>query len=132
VLYKHCTAHPVFIIFSIMEPTMLSQSQPPDEPITSEVISDNIVDADESAVVDHTSIPHKATVLPLFATLSAEQQRRVFEPTPHDVRLIVVATNVAETSITIPGIKYVVDCGRHKEKTIQTTSGISKYEVQSK
>lgn len=43
--------------------------------------------------------------------------------------MIVVATNVAETSITIPGIKYVVDCGRQKERILQEETGISKYEV---
>eukprot|EP01034_Spumella_vulgaris_P025471 gene25471-31937_t len=44
-------------------------------------------------------------------------------------RLIVVATNVAETSITIPNIRYVVDAGRQKEKVQQTSSAIAKYEV---
>jgi len=39
----------------------------------------------------------------------------VFEAVPDGHRLCVVATNVAETSITIPGIKYVVDCGKSKE-----------------
>ena len=39
----------------------------------------------------------------------------VFLPVPKGQRLVVVATNVAETSITIPGIRYVVDCGRAKE-----------------
>jgi len=48
-------------------------------------------------------------VLPLFARLSAAEQRRVFIPT--QTQKIVVATNVAETSITIPGIKYVIDTG---------------------
>ncbi|MBN2515228.1 MAG: ATP-dependent RNA helicase HrpA [Deltaproteobacteria bacterium] len=48
-------------------------------------------------------------VLPLFARLSAAEQRRVFMPT--EAQKIVVATNVAETSITIPGIKYVIDTG---------------------
>ncbi len=40
---------------------------------------------------------------------------RVFQPPPPDSRLVIVATNVAETSLTIPGIRYVVDCGRAKE-----------------
>ena len=49
------------------------------------------------------------TILPLFARLSAGEQARVFAPGPG--RKVVVATNVAETSLTIPGIKYVVDTG---------------------
>jgi len=40
---------------------------------------------------------------------------KVFEPPPAGTRLVVVATNVAETSLTIPGIRYVIDCGRAKE-----------------
>lgn len=40
---------------------------------------------------------------------------KIFEPVPEGMRLVVVATNVAETSLTIPGIRYVVDCGRAKE-----------------
>lgn len=40
---------------------------------------------------------------------------RVFQPPPPDSRLVVVSTNVAETSLTIPNIRYVVDCGRAKE-----------------
>jgi ATP-dependent RNA helicase DHX37/DHR1 len=43
---------------------------------------------------------------------------KVFDPPPSGARLVVVATNVAETSITIPGIRYVVDCGRAKEVRI--------------
>ncbi len=50
-----------------------------------------------------------AEVIPLFARLSAEEQQRVFQPVKG--HKIVVATNVAETSITIPGIRYVVDTG---------------------
>jgi ATP-dependent helicase HrpA len=48
-------------------------------------------------------------ILPLYARLSAAEQHRVFAP--HDNRRVVLATNVAETSLTVPGIKYVVDPG---------------------
>jgi ATP-dependent helicase HrpA len=48
-------------------------------------------------------------ILPLFARLSAQEQERVFQPA--GMRRIVLATNVAETSLTVPGIKYVVDSG---------------------
>ncbi len=54
-------------------------------------------------------------VLPLYSLLSTPLQLRVFESPPADSRLVVVATNVAETSLTIPGIKYVVDTGKVKE-----------------
>lgn len=40
---------------------------------------------------------------------------KVFQPIPEGMRLVVVSTNVAETSLTIPGVRYVVDSGRAKE-----------------
>lgn len=48
-------------------------------------------------------------VLPLYARLSSAEQHRIFEP--HTGRRVVLATNVAETSITVPGVRYVVDAG---------------------
>jgi ATP-dependent RNA helicase DHX37/DHR1 len=54
-------------------------------------------------------------IVPLYSLLPSEKQMDVFNPPPSDARLVVVATNVAETSVTIPGINYVVDCGRMKE-----------------
>eukprot|EP00903_Cladosiphon_okamuranus_P006361 g6231.t1 len=68
-------------------------------------------------------------VVPLYAMLTAEEQATVFLAPPEGHRLVVVATNVAETSITIPGIAYVVDCGRQKRRVVQRSSGISKFEV---
>ncbi|AYY12237.1 ATP-dependent RNA helicase HrpA [Actinobacteria bacterium YIM 96077] len=60
-------------------------------------------------------------VLPLYARLSAAEQHRVFQP--HTGRRIVLATNVAETSLTVPGIRYVVDTG---------TARISRYSQRTK
>lgn len=64
-------------------------------------------------------------VLPLYGRLSAADQHRVFESsrTPGVRRRIVLATNVAETSLTVPGIRYVIDAG---------TARISRYSVRSK
>ncbi|HCZ14886.1 MAG TPA: ATP-dependent helicase, partial [Candidatus Accumulibacter sp.] len=53
--------------------------------------------------------PPHTEILPLFARLSVEEQGRIFKP--HVGRRIVLATNVAETSLTVPGIRYVVDSG---------------------
>ncbi|XP_031121225.1 ATP-dependent RNA helicase DEAH13-like [Ipomoea triloba] len=69
-------------------------------------------------------------VLPLYAMLPASAQLRVFEEVKEGERLIVVATNVAETSLTIPGIKYVVDTGREKVKRYNSFNGMESYEVQ--
>lgn len=56
-------------------------------------------------------------ILPLYSLLSTEKQMKVFEDPPPGTRLVVIATNVAETSITIPNVRYVVDAGRAKEVT---------------
>lgn len=69
-------------------------------------------------------------VLPLYAMLPASAQLRVFNEVKDRERLVVVATNVAETSLTIPGIKYVVDTGREKVKTYNLANGMETYEIQ--
>ncbi|KAH0480682.1 MAG: hypothetical protein KVP17_005077 [Porospora cf. gigantea B] len=59
-------------------------------------------------------------VLPLHSQLSVEEQNRVFCCPDPDTRRVILATNIAETSITIPGIKYVVDSGKVKVKSWST------------
>lgn len=92
--------------------------------------ADPLVNTEESGNERDEEVPAlKAWVVPLHAMLSEKQQARVFRPPPDGYRLIVVATNVAETSITIPGVRYVVDCGRQKNKVHRSKSGITQYEV---
>ncbi|XP_028807385.1 ATP-dependent RNA helicase DEAH13 [Neltuma alba] len=74
--------------------------------------------------------PGSLFVLPLYAMLPAAAQLRVFGEIKEGERLVVVATNVAETSLTIPGIKYVVDTGREKVKNYNSYNGMATYEVQ--
>ncbi|MCW8875091.1 MAG: ATP-dependent RNA helicase HrpA, partial [Gammaproteobacteria bacterium] len=66
-------------------------------------------DIREAAELLRKHHPPHTEVLPLYARLSAAQQQAVFKP--HRGRRIVLATNVAETSLTVPGIRYVVDTG---------------------
>ncbi|KAL2895863.1 ATP-dependent RNA helicase DEAH13 [Bienertia sinuspersici] len=68
-------------------------------------------------------------ILPLYAMLPAAAQLRVFEDIKEGERLVVVATNVAETSLTIPGIRYVVDTGREKVKEYNPSNGMESYEI---
>ena len=62
----------------------------------------------------HSAVTRGAEVLPLFARLSQADQDRVFDS--HTGRRIVLATNVAETSLTVPGIRYVIDAGTARVK----------------
>ena len=68
-------------------------------------------------------------VLPLYSQLQTKDQLKVFEPPPEGSRLVVLATNVAETSLTIPGIRYVFDCGRAKEKKYDQQTGVQSFEI---
>lgn len=68
-------------------------------------------------------------VLPLYSLLPSHKQQRVFEPPPEGARLCVVTTNVAETSLTIPNIKYVVDSGRQKTRLYDKVTGVSAFVV---
>ncbi|CAG2255740.1 DHR1 [Mytilus edulis] len=68
-------------------------------------------------------------VLPLYSLLSKEKQSKVFDPPPKGCRLCVVATNVAETSLTIPDIKYVVDTGKVKTKFYDKVTGVSTFKI---
>ena len=58
----------------------------------------------------------KFSVHYLHSTIPAAEQREVFRPPPKGVRRIILATNIAETSVTIPDVVYVVDTARVKEK----------------
>ncbi|XP_038619238.1 probable ATP-dependent RNA helicase DHX37 [Tachyglossus aculeatus] len=68
-------------------------------------------------------------VLPLYSLLAPEKQAQVFKPPPEGTRLCVIATNVAETSLTIPNIKYVVDCGKVKKRFYDKVTGVSSFRV---
>ncbi|KAL7024273.1 hypothetical protein ACKWTF_012967 [Chironomus riparius] len=68
-------------------------------------------------------------VLPLYSLLPSHKQARVFEPPPEGTRLCVVSTNVAETSLTIPDVKYVVDSGRQKTKFYDKVTGVNAFVV---
>lgn len=58
----------------------------------------------------------KLLILPLYAALPSNVQQRVFQATPKFTRKIILATNIAETSITVPGIRYVIDTGKAKQR----------------
>ncbi len=72
--------------------------------------------------------PPHTEILPLFARLSAAEQERVFKP--HNARRIVLATNVAETSLTVPGIRYVVDTGMARVKRYSYRNKVEQLKVE--
>jgi ATP-dependent helicase HrpA len=129
----HFNAAPVIEVSGRTYPVELRYRPPEEEPLNErdDPLQQAIIDAvDELSQVDRGDIlvflsgereiretaetlrKHKlqsTEVLPLYARLSPVEQGRIFKP--HGQRRIVLATNVAETSLTVPGIRYVVDTG---------------------
>ncbi|XP_063240181.1 ATP-dependent RNA helicase DHX33 isoform X2 [Bacillus rossius redtenbacheri] len=70
-------------------------------------------------------------VYPLYASLPSQMQLDVFRPTPQGARKVVLSTNIAETSVTISGIKYVIDCGKVKNRTHHPGTGLDVLKVES-
>ncbi|XP_031492999.1 pre-mRNA-splicing factor ATP-dependent RNA helicase DEAH10-like isoform X1 [Nymphaea colorata] len=66
----------------------------------------------------------KIFTVPIYAVLPSEQQILAFKPAPHGFRKVILATNIAETSVTIPGIKYVVDPGLVKARSYHPHTGM--------
>ena len=102
-------------------------------------------DFESSASVDDDIIPGKVEddlhlgddiekaspmhVLPLYSLLPTSEQLRVFDPPPQGSRLVILSTNIAETSLTIPDIRYVFDCGRAKERRYNTDTSVQSFKV---
>ncbi|TPX74038.1 hypothetical protein CcCBS67573_g04688 [Chytriomyces confervae] len=68
-------------------------------------------------------------ICPLFASQPAAQQQKVFAPAPPNTRKVILSTNVAETSITISGIRYIVDTGMAKVRAFNPKLGIESLAV---
>ncbi|KAH6570469.1 hypothetical protein BASA60_007677 [Batrachochytrium salamandrivorans] len=68
------------------------------------------------AMVKHRESLSSIVVYPIYSTLESIDQRAIFLPAPPGVRKIVLATNIAQTSVTVPGIRYVIDSGFVKQK----------------
>lgn len=86
------------------------------------------IDAAIQMISERSSSIHprapQVLALPLYAGLSSEQQLYVFEAAPENTRKIIVSTNIAEASVTIDGIVYVIDCGFVKLRAFNPNSGI--------
>jgi ATP-dependent helicase HrpA len=78
--------------------------------------------------LSHSAVTRGAEVLPLFSRLSQADQERVFDS--HSGRRIVLATNVAETSLTVPGIRYVIDVGTARVKRYSLRSKVEQLMVE--
>jgi ATP-dependent helicase HrpB len=77
------------------------------------------------------ALPATVQVLPLHGELPVEQQSRVLQPDPQGQRRVVLATNVAESSVTLPGVRVVIDAGLAREPRYDPNSGFARLDVVS-
>lgn len=63
-------------------------------------------------------------MLPIYSTLPSDMQAKIFVPCPPNARKVILATNIAETSLTIDGIIYVIDSGFAKQTSYNPRSGM--------
>ena len=102
------------------------------EPLPGDVLvfltGQETIESLESLVKDYAlsmslDVP-RLLVLPLFAALPQAAQQRVFQPAPPKTRKIIISTNIAETSVTLSGVRFVIDCGKAKIKQFRTRIGL--------
>lgn len=68
--------------------------------------------------------------VPMYASLSPDEQVQAFKDVPRDTRKVILATNIAETSVTIPGVRYVIDSGMVKARAYSATRCMESLQVQ--
>ena len=93
--------------------------------VTCEVIAERLTALEETS----NTVPPKLTILPIYSQLPSDLQAKIFQDAPDGVRKCVVATNIAETSLTVSGIKYVVDSGFCKLKVYNPRIGMDALQV---
>lgn len=90
------------------------------------------VNAVVAAGSSNESVVHGVHICPLYAALPAEAQEAAFRPKPDGcARRVVLATTIAETSVTLDSVRYVVDCGKHKTRTFSGTTGMESLRVEN-
>jgi len=85
---------------------------------------ESAVDQINQELLNDKTLQEKLMVLPLYGGLSIQEQLKVFQRTPPNTRKVVVSTNVAEASVTINGIVYVIDCGFVKLRAYNGSTGL--------
>ncbi|KOS19747.1 Pre-mRNA-splicing factor ATP-dependent RNA helicase prp16 [Escovopsis weberi] len=79
--------------------------------------------------LDALNDPPKLSILPIYSQMPADLQAKIFDRAPPGVRKCIVATNIAETSLTVDGIKYVIDAGYSKMKVYNPKMGMDTLQI---
>jgi pre-mRNA-splicing factor ATP-dependent RNA helicase DHX16 len=107
-------------------------SQPPGDILVFLTGQEEIETAEESLRARTRGLGSKLgelIIAPIYSTLPSDLQAKIFEPTPLGARKVVLATNIAETSVTIPGIVYVIDIGFVKLKGYNPSTRMESLQV---
>ena len=113
-----------YVLDSVEVVLKIVQTQPPGDILT---FLTSAADIERACTHASESLGDTVNVLPLHGRLQPEEQQKVFQI--QDVRKIIFATNVAETSVTIPGVKYIVDSGLAKELKFDPKKSMNSLEV---
>lgn len=92
--------------------------------LTGQKSIESLEDLVKKHALDLRSDLPKLQVLPLFGALPQAAQQRVFQPAPRMTRKVILATNIAETSVTVPGVRFVIDGGKAKVKQYRSEIGL--------
>eukprot|EP00397_Hematodinium_sp_SG-2012_P017134 GEMP01017507.1.p1 GENE.GEMP01017507.1~~GEMP01017507.1.p1 ORF type:complete len:561 (+),score=135.09 GEMP01017507.1:640-2322(+) len=84
---------------------------------------------DKLEVIAQKQEVHDCHILPLYGSLPSEEQKKVFDPVDKNCRKIIFSTNIAETSLTIDGVAFVVDCGYAKQKEYNPKTGMESLQL---
>jgi ATP-dependent RNA helicase DDX35 len=90
---------------------------------------DSAIDMIGDRIVDLGPGAQNLQALPLYAGLPTDQQMYIFQPAAENTRKVIVSTNIAEASVTIDGVVYVIDCGFVKLRTYDSNLGIERLNV---
>ncbi|XP_071798276.1 ATP-dependent RNA helicase DHX33-like isoform X1 [Asterias amurensis] len=145
VLYLQGRQHPIKLLYSheaqsdylfaaLVAIFQIHQKYPAEEDmlvfLTGQEEIESMVRSIKEVAMDLPSDCPELVVTPMYAALPPHQQLKVFQPAPSGKRKIILSTNIAETSVTIPGIKHVIDTGKVKAKSYQPGSGLDMLKVQ--
>ena len=126
----HYTSEPVqdWVDAALRKIFQIHQKEPMPGDILVFLTGQETVESLESLVTEYAlslsrDVP-KMLVLPLFAALPQTAQQRVFQPAPPRTRKVILATNIAETSVTVSGVRFVIDCGKAKIKQFRSRIGL--------
>ena len=126
----HYTSEPVqdWVDAALRQIFQIHQKEPMPGDILVFLTGQETVESLENLVTEYAlslsrDVP-KMLVLPLFAALPQGAQQRVFQPAPPRTRKIILATNIAETSVTVSGVRFVIDCGKAKIKQFRSRIGL--------